>query len=348
MRLWAWQAVAHGADGVLHFRWRTCRFGAEMYWNGILDHDNIPRRRYEEFSLEGAEFQKIGPQLLGTVPLIETAILVEQDQDEAHHTMPMGQSAPWEQREHIYRELCKRHLACGFVSAADSFEGLKVIFMPGFVVMDEELAAKLRGFLARGGVLVASARTATRTRDNQVFSTAAPALLADSFGTTVEECGAHEPLTFTLGGESIPANSYYEILQPLKNNGTRILARWNPLPDRAPHSSPGKGAFTVQRSGNGTAFYLGTHFSAANTPAVVEAVLRKSNVQPLATAPDCIEITCRRDAGRNILFFLNHSGKKQSATGSSAGHNLLTGQNTGSKVNLPAYGVAVIATNKKR
>ena len=38
MRLWAWQAVAHGADGLLHFRWRSCRFGAEIYWCGILDH----------------------------------------------------------------------------------------------------------------------------------------------------------------------------------------------------------------------------------------------------------------------------------------------------------------------
>jgi beta-galactosidase len=64
MRLWAYQGIAHGADGILHFRWRTCRFGTEIYWNGILDHDNVPRRRYEEFCIEGEELGRIGGTIL--------------------------------------------------------------------------------------------------------------------------------------------------------------------------------------------------------------------------------------------------------------------------------------------
>jgi beta-galactosidase len=43
MRLWAMQAVAQGADGMLHFRWRSALRGAEEYWYGVLDHDNVPR-----------------------------------------------------------------------------------------------------------------------------------------------------------------------------------------------------------------------------------------------------------------------------------------------------------------
>ena len=46
---YALQAVAHGADAVIHFRWRTAVSGAEMYWHGILDHSNVPGRRYQEF-----------------------------------------------------------------------------------------------------------------------------------------------------------------------------------------------------------------------------------------------------------------------------------------------------------
>ena len=46
---YALQAIAHGADTVVHFRWRTAVAGAEMYWHGILDHSNVPGRRYEEF-----------------------------------------------------------------------------------------------------------------------------------------------------------------------------------------------------------------------------------------------------------------------------------------------------------
>ncbi len=37
MRLWNWQAIAHGAKTLLHFRWRTCPYGAEQHWHGLLD-----------------------------------------------------------------------------------------------------------------------------------------------------------------------------------------------------------------------------------------------------------------------------------------------------------------------
>ena len=38
LTLWAMQSVAHGADYISFFRWRTCTFSTEMYWHGILDY----------------------------------------------------------------------------------------------------------------------------------------------------------------------------------------------------------------------------------------------------------------------------------------------------------------------
>ena len=37
LTLWAMQSVAHGADYISFFRWRTCTFSTEMYWHGIFD-----------------------------------------------------------------------------------------------------------------------------------------------------------------------------------------------------------------------------------------------------------------------------------------------------------------------
>ena len=42
MKIWAYQAIAHGADYVSFFRWRTARFGTEQYWHGILPHYGQP------------------------------------------------------------------------------------------------------------------------------------------------------------------------------------------------------------------------------------------------------------------------------------------------------------------
>ena len=48
LTLWAMQSVAHGADYISFFRWRTCTFGTEIYWHGILDYDNRENRKYRE------------------------------------------------------------------------------------------------------------------------------------------------------------------------------------------------------------------------------------------------------------------------------------------------------------
>ena len=43
MRLWSWQAVAHGADAVLYFQWRQSRGGAEKFHSAMVPH---ARRRH--------------------------------------------------------------------------------------------------------------------------------------------------------------------------------------------------------------------------------------------------------------------------------------------------------------
>ena len=66
MRLWAYQAVARGADMISFFRWRSCRWGREQYWHGILYHHGIPQRRYDEAKQLGAEFKALSAELDGS------------------------------------------------------------------------------------------------------------------------------------------------------------------------------------------------------------------------------------------------------------------------------------------
>src|SRR6185369_3593777 len=48
LRKLVFQQLAHGADGMLWFRWRSCTVGREQYWHGLLGHDGKALRRYEE------------------------------------------------------------------------------------------------------------------------------------------------------------------------------------------------------------------------------------------------------------------------------------------------------------
>ena len=62
----AYQQLAHGADGKIWFRWRTCTAGREQYWHGLLGHDGKPLRRYREAAQAAREFHKLANDLAGT------------------------------------------------------------------------------------------------------------------------------------------------------------------------------------------------------------------------------------------------------------------------------------------
>lgn len=42
-------------DSLMFFRWRPAHFGTEIYWIGIIDHDDQPRRCYVEATQFGAD-----------------------------------------------------------------------------------------------------------------------------------------------------------------------------------------------------------------------------------------------------------------------------------------------------
>jgi len=343
MRLWAWQSIAHGADGVLHFRWRTCRFGAEIYWNGILDHDNIPRRRYDEFAQEGAELRRIGSRILGTSVLVKAAVLSDFEQDEAYLTMHMGLPSPSDQRNLAYKELLERHLPVGIVNASDCFDGVECLIIPSFVMMDEDLAARLGQFVENGGVLFATARTATRDRNNHVISKTPPGLLSELFGVSVEEFGKLSEPLLTLGND-IPAGAGYEILLPATAS---VVARWNETADGSPHAAPGQAAITVNRAGKGAAIYAGTYLSEENCAALIDALLSYIPLAPLARAGKLTEVTCRRGTNCRLVFALNHEPRETTIMGLPGGMDLLSGKACEGTISLPGYGVAVIEVGEE-
>ncbi len=88
LSLWAYQAIAHGADGMIFFRWRTARFGTEQYWHGILDHHGIPGRRYDEVKAMGRQMAKIGDQIEGSQVKAEVAMMLSYDSRFAFQIQP--------------------------------------------------------------------------------------------------------------------------------------------------------------------------------------------------------------------------------------------------------------------
>jgi beta-galactosidase len=348
MRLWTWQCIAHGAVGIFHFRWRTCRFGQEIHWHGVLDHDSRPRRRLRELAQEAGEIAKIAPRLTGAVRETTIGILIDHAQDDAHAGVLEAYPAPRHQAEHLLGALLARHLPAGLVHANDSLRGLHAVILPSFGHVSRDLATRLAEFVRGGGLLVATARTGARDEFNKALAQTPPGPLAALFGATVEEYGGLRTplLVFEPDGAApVPAQPGYEILKP---GSARTLARWamRDVPaKRQPHPAHGQPAATLRKLGRGRAVLLGAWINADNAAGFAAWLTDLGDWKPMVTAPAGVEASRLETKRGPLLFLLNHTAEPQAVSGLRAGRDLISARRTGATLELPPFGVAVIANS---
>lgn len=344
MRLWAYQGIARGADGVLHFRWRTCRYGAEIFWNGILDHDNKPRRRYKEFCQEGRELAALSDRIVGSVLEVKIGLLNNYDQDAVYSTMPNGFPGPSDQIADIYNEMLKQNLPVGMLETHDSFESMDILFLTTHIVEDPVLAEKLDAFVKQGGLLIVTARSFSRNSNNHVLTETAPGLLTKIVGTTREEEGRiiHD-LEYKIenNGHTLTAFGGYEILNP---TSAEVLANWN-IREGKGHLHPAHGlpAITVNRNGKGKAVYIGTYLNSGNISDLLEQLLPLKPVSRQAYAHRYVESSIRHRDDERTLYLLNHTYESQPVSFTGSGTELITGNKHSQTITLEPLGVAVLA-----
>lgn len=353
MRLWAYQCLAHGADGIMHFRWRTCRFGAEIYWNGIIGHDNVPRRRYQEFAQEGQEFTELAPRLDGTNYYIQIGILIDYNQNCIHRAYPMGLPSPEEQAGLLLEAMLSKHLPAGFVNASDSLDDLSIVFVPSFRMVSDDLLHKLEDFARKGGTVVFSADTFTRTEHCSIIASTPPGPAAEFAGVTVTETSKTATGQVELlcpDDTRIPSLRGYEILDPADE--TEVIAVWRALSNNYPHPAENYAGITLRKHGKGLVWYCGTWFDQDNIKAILGQILNRTPQTALVEADAAIEATIRiaenSQPPRRLLFLLNHAGEPNTVNKLPAG-KILIGDHAGQKqspakapLEIEAFGVRVI------
>src|SRR5258708_3460201 len=292
MRLWAMQAVAHGAEGMLHFRWRAARRGAEEYWYGVLDHDNVPRARFEEFKQEGLELQKIGPQIVGSRVVSEIAVIKDFEAewvfDHQFLTKELNVGAVYNA---LFQAASEQRHNIDFVGPAADLGGYKLVFAPQMALMDDELAGRLQRFVGQGGTLVMSAHSAIKDRDNAFTAATIPIGLTNVFGVELDSFQTYQPPSLTNNalrfdeGSALPVHVFAEVLRPTT---ARVIGRWERdyLKD-----SP---AATEQQFGKGRAVYYGSLFNVDAARYLIKRYAGEIGLKPLlADGPDQVEVTRR-------------------------------------------------------
>lgn len=340
MRQLAYASIARGADSLLFFRWRTCRFGAEEYWCGILDHDDAPRRRYRELAQLGDELGRVGPAVLGTAVRVDAAIAWgDFDAHAANAGYACGLPGDRGARDAVHRHLFDAGVAVGMVHPADDLSGVKLYWLPHWELIRPEWVEPLTRWVEAGGVLVVGARCGTRDACNRIVDRAWPGVLRPLVGATVEEFGrlnhpAARPLALRIGDAALPAEHWYEALAP--DPGSEVLATWEGM------HLDGAAAATRRRLGRGQAVYLGAWSTPATVAALMPGLLRDAGIAPLPGAAPGVQVVCRAGGGRRLWFVLNHSDAPIAVAAPEAGRDLIADRAVAGTIALPRFGVAAI------
>lgn len=351
--LWAMQSVAHGADYISFFRWRTALYGSEIYWHGILDYDNRDNRRLAEVkefyknlrtldAAAGADYKAS----FGVLCDIDNTMDAEVDNWHGRIEAPS--------LAEIFTASQLNHTPFNYVNLTDEtsvseLSPYPVLIYPHPVLMNGERARVLMEYVEEGGTLIVGCRAGLKDMEGHMEMRTQPCRLMDMTGTAVSEfsfaCEGEEPIKLTIDkqtagdrtvdGGVFEAPVFNDALDPLEEYGTKVLARYEN------GSFAGKAALTEHVCGKGRVLHLGTTF----TQDITRFLLDYTGVlEPFADAikvPEEAEVALQEKNGRRFYFVLNYAAHEISVNLKKPATSMYDGAVVKGRVKIPAYGTAV-------
>ncbi|MEF2967639.1 beta-galactosidase [Paenibacillus sp. M1] len=337
IRAFAWQAIARGADTVVHFRWRSAVAGAEQFWHGLIDHSNVPGRKFEEFAVLCSEVNALSNQLKGTELKHEAAILYSPEQLAALRIQPQAEGLDYyENIKDYHRALTKLGIGCDVIDWNEPLDGYKLIVAPGLYLMNEEAAARLEKFAADGGSLVLTSRSGVKNMDNQCEMMPLPGRLARCAGIVVEEydpIGGDIHSIVDADGRSFECSQWCDLVSPREAD---TLMRYGG------DFYAGKPAVTVNAFGRGQVYYLGTHAEESYLKRLFFKIAGRQKLTMFPNLPEGVQITIRSGKNKRFMFVLNLSRESRKVTLPGAYQSILYEEPRGRELEMEPYGVDIL------
>ncbi len=312
MRLWTFQSVAHGADFISYFRWRTCNFGTEIYWHGLNDYSNIPNRRIDELKQINSDFKR-----LSGLPKAEYkadfALVRDYDNewdgelDRWHGPLASHSERSWFTAS-TFTHTPMDVLQISATTKPAELKRYKMLVYPHAAILPKHIAALLEEYVSGGGILVMGARTGYKDENGHCPMHPMPGLAESFCKTMVKEftmlpAGDKNPKV-NMFNESFNSIMFHDIVVPTDKTAT-IVGRYSG------GYYNGEAAAVENGYGKGKTLYFGGVF----TEEICTAVLKHYGMltpysNTIALSKDC-EIAVRENKEGAFLFVLNYSDTEQ-------------------------------------
>jgi len=350
MRLWSWQAVAHGADAVLFFQLRASRGACEKYHGAVIGHaGRADTRVFREVAELGAEFWRLGDAVLGARTPARVALLFDWDSWWAVE-MTDGLSRLVRYQDVVlayYTALWEAGVDVDVVPVTADLGGYDVVVAPLLHMVKGDLARRLEDVADRGGSVVTTFLSGRVDEDDNAFLMDVPGPLGPLTGVRVDEWDARGPEVVNpvrlrdgdSGGDrvvEVGSRLFFEIVIP---DGAEVVGTYGA------DFYAGTPAVTRNAFGSGQGWYVAAGLDQQGVSWVMRRVLERHGIE--LRYPDNRDLeTAMRIApdGSRVLFILNHRAAPTYVTVDHAGTDLLAEQHVdaGDTVKIDGCGVMII------
>ncbi len=341
MRLWAWNSIAHGANGIFFFRWRPALFGQEEYWHGVLPHSGNPNRRYEELKQMGKEVAEVGDILLKTTPASKVAILMSYESrwaSDAVRIMPELSVVRAAYRWH--ESLMANHVNTDALDPREDLSKYRLVIAPRLYLVDSVIQRNLENYVKKGGLLVLTFRSGVVDEFNKIHNSPAPGPLLDMSGVMVDDYGylsASLPIKFeNINLLDISATQWAD---EISLGTAESVANYND------GWLKGKPVITINNYGKGQVIYIGTAIQRPQLDNLTDWLLDLAKIQHDAELTQNIRVLKRENKDYELAFYLNFSNSTETIPLKSKGYDLFLKKPVNT-ITLAPFDIRIIKTDK--
>lgn len=338
LTLWTMQSIAHGADFISYFRWRTSIMGTEIYWHGILDYSGRENRRLREVASVHKKLEKL-QQIAGAEYAAKVGILKDYDNKWDMDYDNWHKRVESFSQDSLFLAFQQLHTPFNYIYFNESLnrEELKkydVLFYPHATILTRERAALLEEYVAQGGKLVMGCRTGYKDLTGKCVMERLPGLAANVTGTDIPEYTFVSPedghVYADWNGEKIEAAIFNDLLEPAGEQA-EVLATYT---DSYYAGTP---ALIRNHFGKGEAYYFGGAFAVNTVKKFAEELGVAELYRDYIELPESCELAVREKDGRRFLFVLNYKPCQAQILLKQSAVDLFTGDTVNGNVILATY-----------
>jgi beta-galactosidase len=323
MRLWSYQAVAHGADTVMFFQMKRSIGACEKYHGAVIDHAGHENTRvFREVTALGKELDQLGNATLGARTNAKVAIVFDWDNwwGISYSAGPSIYLDYVKEVLRYYKALHNLNIPVDMISVSDDLTDYSLVIAPVLYMVKSGYDEKIRSFVQNGGRFLTTFFSGYVDEHDLVTIGGYPGKLRDILGIWVEEEDAlPEDMenSFTYHDKTYPATLLCDLLH---TEGAESLTTYEK------DFYAGMPVLTRNAFGKGFGYYVATASNEEFYTDYLAEICSDAGIRPLMDTPADVEVTMRSNANGSFLFILNHGDTAYESTLPYSGTDLLSGK----------------------